>query len=253
MPHPLGLYTRPAAASGGGAPTPPVAGPTLWYDFSDTSSLTVSGGTCSQANDLSGNAYHLTQGTGANQPASGSRTINSLNVLDFDGTNDYMANNSFAFSVNTHSLFVVVLWDTAAAQGGIASVSGSSSGNDYDSATVARLLFGYPTDNAFQNYYNGATRGSTDLGDPRGTAHQISSQRNGAAWDIWQDNTAGTSRSDATTSLSVSSLFIGADHAGGAVEFFNGAIGEVLLYPTYLGTTDRETVQTYLKNKWATP
>ena len=65
--------------------------PLLWFDASDTSTITESGGAVSQWDDKSGNGNDVTQGTAANQPTTGSRTLNSLNVLDFD-TTDYMSN-----------------------------------------------------------------------------------------------------------------------------------------------------------------
>lgn len=59
-----------------------------WYDASNAASITSSGGAVSQWNDLSGNGYHLVQGTGANQPITGTTTINGLNVIVF--SDDYM-------------------------------------------------------------------------------------------------------------------------------------------------------------------
>lgn len=83
----LGLYH-----TGGAAAWTPASLPSLvaWYDASDTATITESGGSVSQWNDKSGNANHLVQGTGSAQPTTGTRTMNSRNVLDFDGTSDFM-------------------------------------------------------------------------------------------------------------------------------------------------------------------
>jgi hypothetical protein len=56
-----------------------------WYDFSDTATITESGGAVSQVNDKSGNGNHIIQGTAAAKPTTGANTLNSLNVLTFDG------------------------------------------------------------------------------------------------------------------------------------------------------------------------
>ena len=69
---------------------PPVSGYKVWLDASDTTTITSSGGSVSQWTDKSANAYTFTQATSTNQPTTGSRTINSKNVLNFDGTTDYL-------------------------------------------------------------------------------------------------------------------------------------------------------------------
>src|SRR5439155_19226332 len=71
--------------------TPPVAGYAAWYDASDTSTITASSNAVSQWNDKSGNGYHLTQGTGSRQPLTNTDTINGLNVIKFDATDDQLA------------------------------------------------------------------------------------------------------------------------------------------------------------------
>ena len=56
----------------------------LWLDASDALTITESGGAVSQWDDKSGNTNHVTQVTGADQPETGSRMQNGLNVIDFD-------------------------------------------------------------------------------------------------------------------------------------------------------------------------
>lgn len=66
--------------------------PALWLDASDTSTITSSGSPAkvSQWNDKSGNARNVTQGTALAQPTTGASTLNAKNVIDFDGTTDFM-------------------------------------------------------------------------------------------------------------------------------------------------------------------
>lgn len=68
-----------------------------WYDPSDSTTITQSLGKVSQLNDKSGNGRHLAEATGSQQPGTGIRTIGGRNALDFDGSNDVLQNNSFAF------------------------------------------------------------------------------------------------------------------------------------------------------------
>jgi hypothetical protein len=60
-----------------------------WWDSSNASSVTLNSSAVSQINDLSGNGYNATQVTAANQPGY-TNTLNGLNVMTFDGTNDFL-------------------------------------------------------------------------------------------------------------------------------------------------------------------
>jgi len=62
--------------------TPDQLTPYTWWDPSDEASITEVGGNVSQIDDKSGNTNHLLQGSGANQPVTGTRSIGGLNVLD---------------------------------------------------------------------------------------------------------------------------------------------------------------------------
>lgn len=101
-----------------------------WWDASDTGSITQSLGAASQINDLSGNSEHITQGTGANQPATGSRTQNGLNVLDFDGSNDYMNNATQAIPASGNVMFSGA-WVIDSVGGSNESIFSANATNDF--------------------------------------------------------------------------------------------------------------------------
>ena len=65
-----------------------------WYDPSDATTITDTGGLVDQLDDKSGNGAHLTQSSAA-RPTTGTRTQNSLNVLDCN-ISDYMTKSAFA-------------------------------------------------------------------------------------------------------------------------------------------------------------
>lgn len=74
----------------GGAPAPWTPGSLAdlvsWYDASDNSTITHVGGSVSQWDDKSGNAYHLSQPTGSAQPS-----YNSTDeYIEFDGVAEYL-------------------------------------------------------------------------------------------------------------------------------------------------------------------
>jgi len=89
--------------------TPSQISPLGWWDASDTDSITESGGDVSDVAAQNG-GVSLIQTNGSLQPETGTRTQNSLNVLDFDGTEQLqMVNNSaLTFTQPTNLTFISV-------------------------------------------------------------------------------------------------------------------------------------------------
>lgn len=90
--------------------TPHDVGTIVWYDAADLSTIvdTTTPGKVEQLNDKSGSGLHLTQATESKKPATGTRTLNGLNVLDFDGGDDALEGDSFAGVINPALTNVVV-------------------------------------------------------------------------------------------------------------------------------------------------
>ena len=61
-----------------------------WYDAHDSGTITDVSGGISVWTDKSGNGGTIVQTNATNRPLTGSRNLNGLNVLDFDGTNHFM-------------------------------------------------------------------------------------------------------------------------------------------------------------------
>lgn len=55
----------------------------MWYDASDTSTITEVSGKVSQIDDKSGNGFHIVQGSASKQPTTGVYTLNGKNVIYF--------------------------------------------------------------------------------------------------------------------------------------------------------------------------
>ena len=62
-----------------------------WYDADDAATVLTSGNSVTNWLDKSGNSNHATQTTATLQPTNGIRTLNTLNILKFDGTDDRLA------------------------------------------------------------------------------------------------------------------------------------------------------------------
>jgi hypothetical protein len=82
--------------------------PTLWVDASDASTISDTGGSVDTWSDKSGNGYDLTQGTGSEQPKTGTATINGLNVMEYDGANtQWLSNASMPWNGISLTVFAV--------------------------------------------------------------------------------------------------------------------------------------------------
>lgn len=219
----------------GSSSGPPVAGYVAWYDASDTSSITSSGGAVSQWNDKSGNGYHLTQSTEANKPTTGTDSINGKNVMNFAAGGRYI-NRASTPSQNTWTWFFVMKaasvanWQFPVGSNdpGNAGLSCYSSGSG---STLRALFGGSPL----------ATSSSTTVGTYYWTVTGDTSNcyiyRNGIA-----DGNGLTYGSSTWSGFCLGGL--------GAIYTLNGAIGEFIVYNSVLGTTDRQTVESYLATKW---
>jgi hypothetical protein len=91
-----------------------IANCALWLDGSDLASITESGGAVSQWNDKSGNNNHALQSSAAAKPTTGTRTLNGRNVIDFDGSGDFMTLTN-PITGGAYTIFLVVLVDSFAA------------------------------------------------------------------------------------------------------------------------------------------
>lgn len=85
----------------------------IWLDAADTTSIISSGGLVSQWNDKSGNGNHATA-SGTARPTTGTRTLNSKNVLDFDGSTDFMSFTN-GITGGSYTIFFVCLVDSLSA------------------------------------------------------------------------------------------------------------------------------------------
>lgn len=91
----------------------------IWYDVSDTPTITKDAGTgaVSQLDDKSGNLHHLSQATGANQPIWTSNQFKGFDVLRFTAGNSHHLLTAID-TVTANDFFAVVKPNTAGPSGG---------------------------------------------------------------------------------------------------------------------------------------
>jgi len=248
------------------AGVPSSLAPVAWFDASDTSTITASSGAVSQWNDKSGNGYNLSQATGLNQPTTGTRTQNGLNVIDFDGSNDWLRTGNVIAQIVTSkamSIFWVVKSDTVAAARAMLSIGRTN----WDIATCFAAL-----QEANSVLSTGIGIGDGDPNNPKFVAYShIQATVEPRCYAMTVSGSAGTfdtyvNKHDGidtvlagampvTSFLTSSSgdlrVTVGARQGTSPGVFWDGWIGEIVIFDRSLSTADRTNIRDYLMAKWA--
>ena len=204
--------------------------PVVWLDASDTSTITEVGGAVSQWDDKSGNGNDVVQATAALQPTTGTRTVNSLNVLDF--TSDALS-VSYASSINQPGyVFLVASFDSLPASTMIL----------FDSNTGTRWQLYKSTSNNWT--MNG---GSIVTGSAADTnVNVITATFDGASSSVYVNQVSKVS-GDAGSSA-MTGLVVGAGAALGANH--DGIIAEMIIVSGTLTAGEISDTESYLADKW---
>jgi len=201
----------------------------FWVDPSDASSVTTSGGNATVLDDKSGG----TDMTAVSAAAYGSRTINSLNVLDFDKGENYTVNIDYT---SGHILFFVIEFDDNTTVNYI---------RDADNAGTIRSYLS-SSSNVVLDMDNYNITGSSALST--GTPYIIvleADTTNGCK--IYVDGGTVEASNGSDPGLSTNMNVIGGTSFG-----FDGAIGEFIGYEYGLTTSEMNQVGNYLADKWGT-
>ncbi len=202
--------------------------------------VTSLGSAVSNWGDVSGSYNDATQTTSGNQPTVVSNVINGKPVIRFNGTTSKMSlptSTDLGIRSNPYEIFVV---------------GKSSSGN-------VQFLFAGGATEQFEYHLNGVgarfiptTATYLDLGASgnyaNGNAHVFSARASGSGGAVRVDGMDGGTSSSNILSASSANLLLGVRSDN--TYFFNGDIAEVILYNAILSTTDRNTVEQYLANRY---
>lgn len=213
-----------------------IANLALWFDAADTATITHVAGAVSQWNDKSGNARHATQATGANQPTTGTRTVNGRNVLDFDGTNDYLVTAAFTALTQPLTIFLVMKLDQTAATRGVGQTH-------VDGIVTTNRAVLYDTINPDLRAYAGVALVD---GVPNTNLNCTVFKPNGASSSIWRNGgtpTTGNAGTHTLTGVTIGCRFE-------FTEFTDAVYCEYLAYDAALSNTEINAVGNYLANKW---
>jgi len=253
--------------------TPAEITTTAWFDASDTSTITHSSGSVSQWDDKSGNDNDVIQSTGSNQPTTGTRTINSLNVLDFDGDNRLLRDNTDVanmFPVGNKIFIASVVEHDTTSQDLIAyfneSTSGLTAGGDYNGAggnllevhwdatagTNARLIAedrNYVTTGVQASYTTSPPSTATPyiLGGELDRSQSLLYAYAGVNGDYTSSATGAGAALD-----TAASLFVIGGHGSSDTtleRLHDGKLGEMVIVHD-ISSDDRLKLEGYLAHKW---
>lgn len=207
----------------------------VWYDASDLGSITQSGSLVSQFNDKSGNSNHATQSDDALKPTSGSRTINSLNAIEFIAAGDelVMPPATEPLGRNSSTVFVVGSFDTSGtAPAGRHFFRGfSASGGDRYNIQVASSNFSARAGSASSI----STAFDTSV-------HIFAIRRNVGTVEFWIDGTLIGSQTGSTNTV-IDEMVLG--------KFHDGIIGEAIFLGAAASDAQMNELGNYLEAKWA--
>lgn len=215
----------------------------LWLDGADEAGTITKDGSNRVSNwaDKSGHAHHGTQGTDANKPISGIRTINSLNVLDFQ-SNDKISLPSalYTLPLGNNTVFIVAGTDnTAAATQTL--LSGTNSGS-----TRYRIMYLNSSGNQYE-IVNGTV--SNPASYTYNTAPHIHTMLRSNAAIIGTIDGA-TIVNAATANANAINAFAIGTQANNTSGGWDGPVGEVVIYNRALSQAEGGVVMAYLSAKW---
>ena len=224
--------------------------PSLWLDASMASSITSTAGKVSQWNDLSGKGFHVSQATAANQPTTGSSTINGYNAISFDG-NDNLDRSGTSQIVNTvdgtYTAFAVFRPSTLVGAQGLVSIDKYPTAGTR-SAQILRIQLNdvntvpYPGgSSAFESSGTTLSANTTYIGS--------TVVGNNIAETFVNGMTDGPTIFSATLPTVATPLYVGKISADLAY-YLTGLLGEVIVFPRTFTRTEHNMVGVYLSKKW---
>jgi len=227
-----------------------------WYDASDATTITESGGAVSQWDDKSGNTRHISQGTGSAQP-----TWDTIDKITFDGTTDWLWNDpaqaspwsAYLHTLGAYDIYIVgaipsttnkTFVGEGSSSSGIPYMVPAATGSGDGSRMVGKIRgdgFGTPYTNA--TYLSAA--GAFDNTKKQYAFRYTTTTRIGAV-----NTVDGTTDSYVDVAATVDEFSIMARSGlSTPTEIAAGTLNEVIITPT-LSAGDRTNMYTYLSTKW---
>jgi hypothetical protein len=215
----------------------------LWLDAADASTVTTVSGAVSQWNDKSGNARHLTQASALTRPAYSVQGLNNRNVISFDGSDDFLANNAIGLPVGTSARSVFAVYQPLRTIA-INNICGQGPANPI-SGQAFWLQFRAPLGDPYFAGFAADVGGGPDTITTTPKIAEI--VYNGTTGTLY-----GTGNQYNTTTVALSTegnqFYAGCDSR--VLSFCNALIGEILFIGSAVNDSTRQKIEGYLAHKW---
>ncbi|MBP8042486.1 MAG: PKD domain-containing protein, partial [Bacteroidales bacterium] len=224
-----------------------IPGLSLWLR-SDTN-VVLNGANVTQWNDCSGNNNNASQSIVVSQPMLVSDALNGLPVVRFDGVNDFIGGDTIP-NIDTTSISVFV----------VANGAPGASANLYGMFNINAYTNGFCLDrqgwDGKLSIYNNGNIVYTPSGTLPNAGYNYKILEAVKKYNIETELFInGNSQASSTNSL-LNGPFTNADYVIGHSqtsygEYFKGEIAEILVYKKSLNAVDRQSVENYLRMKYA--
>lgn len=225
--------------------SPAVINTLAWYDAADAFTITSSSDIISEVKDKSGNGLNLTVITaGMTGPKTGRRTLNGLNVIDWDSAGQFLENTNFSHNQASTPLFIAVVFKADVDSNQDFIFAGTTSTAVGDSMALRRLH----TNNSFQ-VLGGSGTGTNIAIDSgantllEGETYIVLSKLNSSNSHIRIDGHFKKTGNIGTNNLN--SIKLGGNSAGGLN--LEGYIAEFIIFSDM---AEQENIEGYLAHKW---
>lgn len=203
----------------------------FWWDASDPGTIEIATGAKNWF-DKSPNSLHLTQGTAASQPALTRQGRNGLNVLTFDGSNDYMTVSGTVNVPSSLDFYVFAAWAPNAI---------SAYHNLFDSSAARPML-----------WVNSSNSIELNAGDVFGAVadgnwRTLQALNFSASQEVWQNGALDSSLGSTTVTSGAKTMTF---FNRGAASTYSGKMGEMIGFNKALPLDLRYRVDGYLAWKW---
>lgn len=221
--------------------------PSAWYDASDAATITTSGSEVVGWGDKSGNGNDLTQANIG--PTNGVATINGLNALRFSGGGALRRTAAFQYVNGTTGAWTAAAVVKKNSNSGVDSVVVAADWSARFSPQMLRTDGTTP-----QAVASNEGTYTTDNGPAISTNPAVLiAVQTATTIEVFLDGSSNgaTTISGGTAHTGTLPMWIGG-HSG-AADHLDGDLGEVLVIPTDISSTDRADLLAYLSAKWGTP
>ena len=237
----------PFASDGEGSPIP-TSGLAMWLDAAR--GVTLDGGTSRVTGWASrAGGASATQATTAAMPLLVAAALNGLPAVQFDGADDALAANAVAGGLSGDARAITVFAVEKAD-----SVSGARCvlGMGLASNLSGPLLYALNNGNTKCLWRKNDAGTAVLANGPGGTATTLSTvgsyRYDGSTVACWKDGTLAAIASPSAGTLTLDRLAIGA--AANLSAYFQGLLGELIVYGRALSDAERVRVESFLKGKW---